>query len=104
MIDIKLMSPEEIATELGTRLRAHRLQLRVTQHELAARAGINVNTVKTLETRPGASSLDTMIRVAQALGLSDRFESLFVIKPRSIAQMAEQTQAPRQRARRKRSP
>lgn len=104
MIDTKMMSSDEIATELGSRLRAHRLQLRVTQQELAARAGVNVNTVKNLESRPGASSLETMIRVAQALGLSDPFESLFMISSRSIAQMAEQAQAPRLRARRKRSP
>lgn len=103
MLDIRLMTAEEIADELGSRLRTHRLQLRVTQQELAARAGVNVNTVRTLEARPGASSLQTVIRVARALGLSGHFESVFIEKPKSIPQMARNADAPRQRARRKRS-
>lgn len=103
MIDIKLMSSGEIAAELGTRLRAHRLQLRLTQQELAERAGLNVGTVKNLETKTGASTLDTVIRAVQALGLANHFEPLFVVKAMSIAQMAQAAAAPRQRARRKRS-
>lgn len=104
MIDIQLMSSAEIAAELGTRLRGRRLQLRITQQELAARAGVNVGTVKNLEAKSGASALDTVIRVAQALGLAEHFDPLFAVKPKSIAQMAQAAEAPRERARRKRSP
>lgn len=104
MIDVKLMSSGEIAAELGARLRAQRLQLRLTQQELAERADLNVGTVKNLEAKAGASTLDSIIRIVQALGLASHFEPLFVVKAMSIAQMTQAAAAPRQRARRKRSP
>lgn len=99
-----LMSSAEIAAELGARLRRRRLQLRITQQELAARAGVSVGTVKNLETKSSASALDTVIRVGQALGLAEHFDPLFAIQAKSIAQMARTAEAPRKRARRKRLP
>lgn len=100
MIDFTLMAPGEITAELGARLKMHRLSLRTTQEELARRAGLNVGTVKNLETKTGACALDTVIRVSFALGLGEHFEHLFEQKPKSIAQMERLAQAPRQRARR----
>jgi transcriptional regulator with XRE-family HTH domain len=102
MLAVIMMSPGELAAELGSRLKARRLSLRVTQEELAERAGLSVGTVKNLEAKAGASALDTVIRVSIALGLADHFEPLFVVKPRSIAQMEQLAEAPRQRARRSR--
>jgi len=96
MIDIKLMSPSEIAVELGYRLKSRRLALRMTQEELAARTDLNVGTIKNLEAKTTGSTLDS------ALGVSDQFETLFVEKPKSISQMEQVATAPRVRARRSR--
>jgi transcriptional regulator with XRE-family HTH domain len=98
------MTPGEVTAELGSRLKARRLSLRMTQEELARRAGLNVGTVKNLEAKAGACMLDTVVRLSLALGLADQFENLFEQKPKSIAQMERVAAAPSQRARRSRRP
>jgi transcriptional regulator with XRE-family HTH domain len=100
MIDIKLMSPAELSGEIGARLKKRRLVLRMTQQELAKRTGLNVGTVKNLEAKSATCTLDTLIRIAGVLGLTDQFETLFVVSPKSIAQMEQAATAPRLRARR----
>lgn len=104
MIDIILMAPAEIAAELGQRLRRRRLALRLTQAELAQRAGLNVGSVKNLESRAGASSLETLIRVVLVLGMIDQFQTLFAVQSLSIAQMEMASEAPRARVRRRKRP
>ena len=104
MIDIKLMSAAELAAELGARLKRRRLALRMTQEELAQRSGLNVGTVKNLEAKTGSCTLDTLIRIASVLGVAEQFETLFVVNPKSIAQMEQAATAPRLRARRSRDP
>lgn len=99
MIDVTLATSDELSRELGTRLRRQRLNLRMTQAELAARVGVNIGTIKNIERKGGASSLASIVRVAQVLGLADQFQMLFVMQPRSIAQMEQAQSAPRQRAR-----
>ena len=102
MIDITLMSAQEVTAEIGSRLRSRRLSLRMTQVELAERAGLNVGTVKNLEAKTGTCTLETVVRASVALGLVEHFESLFLVRPKSIAQMEQIAEAPRQRARRRR--
>jgi len=101
-MDIMLMSSGEISAVLGARLRSRRLAFRLTQGEVAKRAGLSLGTVKNLETRASASTLDSVIRVTLALGIADQFEHLFAMKPKSIAQMEQIAEAPRSRARRSR--
>jgi hypothetical protein len=72
----------------------------MTQKEIGERAGINVGTVKNLETRTGACTLDTLIRAVRVLGFADHFAELFTSKTQSIAQMEQAAGAPRLRARR----
>jgi len=98
------MTPREVAAQVGSRLKARRLSLRMSQAELADRAGLSVGTVKNLEAKTGACSLDTVVRASVALGLVEHFEPLFLVTPKSIAQMEQIAEAPRQRARRKRRP
>ncbi len=100
-MDFAFASFEEICAELGARLRRQRLAQLITQKELAARAGLSVGTVKTLEAT-GQSSLDSLVRVVSALGLVDELSGLFVLKTNSIAAMerAERTE----RLERKRAP
>jgi transcriptional regulator with XRE-family HTH domain len=102
MIDVNLATSEEICQQLGERLRSRRLALLLTQAELAARTGLNIGTVQNVERKGSTPSLGAVVRIAQALGLADHFQKLFVTQPLSIAQMEQAEAAPRQRARRPR--
>lgn len=101
---LALASPAEILQTLGERLRAQRLAQGLPQRELAQMAGLSAGALGKLE-RDGQCSLETLVRVTQALGLAHELDGLFVLQRRSIAQM-EQAEAAsrRQRAPRRRRP
>jgi transcriptional regulator with XRE-family HTH domain len=100
-LSFTLATPEEIGLELGARIKAQRLAQALRRVELAARADVHPLTVANLENR-GSATVETLLRVTQALGLAAELESLFLVKVRSIEQM-EQAEAPaRQRAPRRR--
>jgi len=84
--------------------RAQRLAQGVPQRELAQMAGISPGALRKLE-HSAQSSLETLVRTAQALGLVNELDDLFVFKRQSIAQM-EKAQAAdqRQRAPRRKNP
>ncbi|MBX9667947.1 MAG: helix-turn-helix domain-containing protein [Candidatus Obscuribacterales bacterium] len=94
-----LATTDEIAQELGKRLRAHRLAQNVQQSELAARAGVSERSLRNFE-RDGKGSIDLFLRVAMALGLVESMDNLFVLKPKSIKAM-EQASFKRKRASRR---
>jgi transcriptional regulator with XRE-family HTH domain len=87
----------EIQQTLGSRLRTQRLAQALSQRDLAQMAGLSLGAVRKLE-QDGQSSLETLIRVVQALGLVEELDDLFVLKRRSIAQM-EQAEVAGQRRR-----
>ena len=60
-------------------------------------AGLSLGALRKLET-DGQCSLETLVRAAQALGLLEALEDLFVLKRQSIAQM-EQVEVVRRRQR-----
>ena len=100
MLDFTFSTSDEITAELGLRLKAVRLSQSLKQADLAVRAGVSVGTVKVLE-KTGQTSVASLIRVVQALGLTDQLQSLFVLKVQSIAEMEQAQLAQRQRAPRK---
>lgn len=64
-----------ILEELGDRLTQRRLELELTQAELAEQSGVSKRTVERIEA--GATSqLSTLIRIFRALGLVDRLDML----------------------------
>lgn len=85
---LNLSPPDEILQILGQRLRTQRLAQSLPQSELAQMAGLSLGAVRKLE-RNGQCSLETLVRVVQALGLMDELETLFVLKRQSIAQMTQ---------------
>ena len=94
-LNFTFASDEELASELGARLKAHRLANKLRQIDLAARAGIALGTLKRLEAR-GVCTLGSLIQVVRALGLEAELQALFKLPdPRSIAVMEAQA-APRQ--------
>ncbi len=94
----------EILQALGARLRAQRLAQALSQRDLAQMAGLSLGALRKLE-HDGRCSLETLVRVVQALGLVDELAGLFLLKRESIAQM-EQAAAVgrRQRAPRRKAP
>lgn len=103
MVAFNLSTPAEILQELGVRLREQRLAQSLTQRELAQMAGLSLGALRKLES-DGQCSLETLVRVVQALGLLDELDDLFVLKRQSIAQMEQvDLVSRRQRAPRKKT-
>ena len=61
---------------LGERLRAARLRRRMTQATLAARADVSLPTLRKLEQGEPSSSLATLLRALQVLGLDQDIDFL----------------------------
>lgn len=102
-MSFNLMPASEVLQALGLRVRTQRLAQGVPQRELAQMAGLSLGALRKLE-NSGQSSLETLVRAAQALGLMDELEQLFMLKRQSIAQMEKaEAVSQRQRAPRRRS-
>lgn len=99
MLFVELSTPAEICQQLGQRLRAQRLAQLLSQAELAARAGVALGTLRKLEAT-GQTSTETLVRVAQTLGLAASLLELWQPQAvQSIAQMQRaEAAASRQRA------
>ena len=78
-MDLSFSKPGEIVQLLCERLRKERLSRQMTQADVAARAGIGVNTVSNLEAGRNVG-FESVIRVATVLGRLKELEALF--KPR----------------------
>lgn len=72
---LQFMSPAELATEVGSRLKARRIDRRIEQADLAERAGISVKALRSLEQGHG-STLETFLRVLKGLEALDSLEAL----------------------------
>ncbi|WP_346778287.1 helix-turn-helix transcriptional regulator [Paraburkholderia sp. Ac-20342] len=82
-MDLTFSKPSEVVKQLCERLRTERLAMQMTQAEVAARAGVGVNTVSNLEAGRNVS-LETVVRVAMVLGRSKELEGLFQPKLDSL--------------------
>ena len=78
-MDLNFSKPDEIVRLLCERLRKERLSRQMTQADVAARAGIGVNTVSNLEAGRNVG-FESMVRVAMVLGRLQELQELF--KPR----------------------
>jgi len=72
---LQFMPPAELATEVGSRLKARRIDRRIEQADLAERAGISVKALRSLEQGHG-STLETFLRVLKGLEALDGLEAL----------------------------
>lgn len=75
-MDLTYQRPDELVAQLCTRLRQERLAQQMTQAEVAARAGIGVNTLSNLESGRN-TSFEGVVRVAMVLGRSAELAALF---------------------------
>lgn len=85
-MDFSLALPDEVCAELGSRVRARRLQLNISVAELAQRSGLSQPTVSTLE-RSGRCTLVSFARVLEALNAMSDLQPVLAGKTRSIQEM-----------------
>lgn len=71
---IQLTHPKDARTALGQWVRAMRQRAQWTQPMLASKAGVAVSSLSRLE-REGAGSIDSFLRLLQALGELDSFHT-----------------------------
>jgi transcriptional regulator with XRE-family HTH domain len=95
----RLTTDEAILGELGGRLARIRLDRNLTQHELAAQAGVSKRTVERMEAGAVATQLSSLIRVCRILGLAERFEVLIPEPIPSPVEQLKMRRRKRQRAR-----
>jgi len=93
-------SSDEIQKELGNRAKATRIDMELSQAELANQAGVSPKTVSNLETGKDVS-FRTVIEIMRALGCLQNMDSLLpeqIIRPSQLAEMGKKRErAPRQK-------
>ena len=100
-MDLSFSKPGEIVQLLCERLRKERLSRQMTQADVAARAGIGVNTVSNLEAGRNVG-FETVIRVATVLGRLQEMQALFKPRLDSLDDMLRyENSASRQRVKKK---
>jgi len=90
----------EILLEIGTRLRAYRLQLNLSQAELASLAGMNRTTLRYIETGKDWQ-FSTFVKLLRALGRLENLNVLLPAPPVSPIQLLKHQGKPRLRARKR---
>ena len=99
-MEFALLSPDELAAELGRRVRAERLRLDWTQQTLAKRAGVSRWTVTRMESGEPVS-LPNFLAVVTAMHRSADLDQLLRPAPlRTIEQFVTPTNPARKRGRR----
>ncbi|MGM0505843.1 MAG: helix-turn-helix domain-containing protein [Bacteroidota bacterium] len=98
---ISLFTPKEASRSIAARARQQRLQMNMTQKELAERSGVSFGSVKRFE-QSGRVSLKNLLHIAVVLDSLKDFEELFKAEPwNSIDEMIDQqATTKRERARR----
>ena len=98
MVDLSLALPKEVCAELGARARVRRIMLNVSVDALAQRIGVSNKTLGNFE-RTGRCTLETFVRVLEALNATTELQTVLVTRSRSIEDMrAKVATASRQRA------
>ena len=93
MIELTMNTPASEARELANRVKKRRLVLRLTQAELARKAGMPLPTYRRFE-QTAQISLHGLLAVASALGVLEDFHLLFASNTWStMDEMLAQTQS-----------
>ena len=75
MLAVYLKTVQEVRIGIAGRFKARRLDLNLTQRELAARSGVTWSSLKRFE-REGLIALDSLLKLAVALDCLDDFDKL----------------------------
>ncbi len=71
-----LTPPASVIAQVGSRAKARRRALGMTQEQLASRSGVSLGSLRRFE-QTGQVSLESLVRVARALSCEDEIASLF---------------------------
>ena len=95
-MDLNSKSPAAIAEELGERLRQARLNVDITQAEVADRAGVSRKVV--LNAEKGRVQLEALVAIMVALDLTEQLDQLLPKQALSPIQLSRLQGRTRQRA------
>ncbi len=76
MISFEQKTPPEITSEIASRVRKRRKELRLTQAQMASKAGMSLASYKRFEQK-GLIALDSLVKIAIACGCESDFDELF---------------------------
>jgi DNA-binding transcriptional regulator YiaG len=76
MISINMNTPQEMQKQIARDVRAKRLALNLSQQTLSEKSGVSYGVLKKFE-RTGDISLESLLKLALALGSIDDFKALF---------------------------
>jgi transcriptional regulator with XRE-family HTH domain len=82
----ELLSPSEIASQIGKNLRLTRIAQNIRQEDLVKMSGASLQAIKNLE-GGGNVELITFIRVSKALGLDQGIWEACQPKPQTLAEI-----------------
>ena len=99
LLAFNMTSPAEVVRGLSERMKRRRIDVGLTQREVAARAGVSYGALRLFEAT-GKISLEALVKIAFILECEAEFESLFPPRPpKTIDDVVDRPV--RQRARRK---
>ncbi len=84
MISVSMMTPSEMQNRVASRARDLRLELNLSQHTLSEKSGVSYGSLKKFE-QTGQISLESLLKLAVALGCMDDFKALFAHKSSAAA-------------------
>ncbi len=93
----KQTTPEAVITELGMRMAQRRVELGMTQAEMAEQAGVGKRTIERIEAGTD-TQLSTLIRLLSVLDLTEHLDHLVPEATVSPMKMLEHQAKPRKRA------
>jgi len=76
MISIDMATSQEVQKKIAQKARAKRLTLDLSQRTLSEKSGVSYGVLKKFE-RTGQISLESLLKLAMALGAMDDFNVLF---------------------------
>ena len=79
IISFNISTPDDVAKQIATRVKARRLELNLTQEGIAARAGLKFATYRRFE-QTGEISLKGLLQIGFALNELYEFDALFAKK------------------------
>ncbi|MDF3047875.1 MAG: family transcriptional regulator [Candidatus Midichloriaceae bacterium] len=71
-----MMTPQEMQKKIASAVRSKRLELNLSQQSLSAMSGVSYGVLKKFE-RTGQISLESLLKLALALGKMNDFNGLF---------------------------
>ena len=84
MVSIELMTPLEIAGHIAKKAKEKRLEQNLSQRTLSERSNVSLGVLKKFE-RTGKISLESLLKLALALGCLGDFITLFNSMPPEAA-------------------